>query len=83
MTAPAVKKLSVTDRYKLKELDWQQSQVVQPGRVMWCRGRKVLGYSDVKDLHRVMLIPSKADTACLSRADYADVMVWLAWSDRP
>lgn len=78
MTAPAAK-LSITDRYKLKELDWQRSQVVQPGKVMWCRGRKVLGYGKVEDLSRVTLIPSKADTVCLSAVDYADVMVWLAW----
>lgn len=76
MTAPRTT-LTVTDRYKLKELSWQQSDIVQLGRVMWCQGRKVLGFGKVEELSRVTLIPPGADTACLAPSDYADVQRWL------
>lgn len=44
--------LSVTDRCMLKALTLEQAQAVQPGRVMWCRGRKILGYGNVEDCPR-------------------------------
>jgi len=76
MTAPTVT-LSVTDRYRLKDLDWQESQIVQAGKVMFCRGRQVLGYAKVADLGRVSALPTGADTACVSAADYDDVRRWI------
>jgi hypothetical protein len=69
--------ISVTDRYILKELALQSAGAVTPGRVMWCRDRKVLGYGDVKDLGNVFKIPKGANTLCVSSADYADVREWL------
>jgi hypothetical protein len=76
MTAPTVT-LSVTDRCRLKDLEWQQSQIVQPGKVMFCKGRKVMGYTKVTDLARLSAIPTGADVACVSAADFEDVRRWL------
>jgi hypothetical protein len=76
MTAPATA-LSVTQRHRLLDLKWEKSQAVPPGRVMLCRGRKVLGYCGVLDLPRVHLIAAKADTVCLAAADFDDVKGWL------
>ncbi len=76
MTAPTAT-LTVTDRYRLKELAWEQSQVVPPGKVMWCRGRRVLGYCKLADLPRVSLIPPGATAACLSGTDFGDVRAWI------
>ncbi len=69
--------LGVTDRYRLKELTLQQAGTVPAGRVMWCRGRKVLGYNDVSQLGNIFAIPKGADTICVSAADFADVKEWL------
>jgi hypothetical protein len=69
--------LSVTDRYRLKELELQMTGTVPPGRVMWCRGRQVLGYNDVSQLGNVFAIPKGADTLCVSGADFDDVKAWL------
>lgn len=76
MTAPTVT-LSVTDRHILKGMTLEKSMAVQAGRLMWCHGRKILGYGNVLDLPRVMLIPKGTDTVCLSAADYDDVKGWL------
>jgi hypothetical protein len=69
--------LSITDRYRLKELEFEQSQVPTPGRVMFCRGRSILGYGDVVHLGEFLYVPKRTDTICLSAADYADVKVWI------
>lgn len=69
--------ISVTDRYRLKELILQQAGTVTPGRVMFCRDRKVLGYADVNDLANVFKIPKGANTVCVSVADFEDVKGWL------
>lgn len=70
--------LSVTDRYRLKEMTLERSGAMPPGRVMWCNGRKVLGYGNVADLPKVFEIPRGANTLCLSMEDYDDVREWLA-----
>jgi hypothetical protein len=69
--------LSITDRYRLKELTLEQSGTVPAGRVMWCRDRKVLGFGNVSDLPRIFGIPKGANRICLSAADFADVKEWL------
>lgn len=69
--------LSVTDRYKLKELQLERSGAVTPGRVMWCKGRKVLGYGDVTAIN-AMTIPKGATHLAVSAVDYDDVKGWLA-----
>jgi hypothetical protein len=69
--------ISVTDRYTLKELALQSAGAVTPGRVMWCRDRKVLGYGDVNDLANVFKIPKGANVLCVSMADYPDIREWL------
>jgi hypothetical protein len=63
--------LTVTDRYRLRELNPQSSAIVPAGRVMCCRGRKILGY---RDLAQVATLPRDTDTVCLSPADYRAVM---------
>jgi hypothetical protein len=69
--------ISVTDRYRLKELDLSLSATVPAGRVMFCRGRKVLGYGDVAEIANVLKIPRGADTICLAETDYHRVKAWL------
>lgn len=55
-------------RYRLRdELTLTPSQVCQPGRIMWWRGRKFLGAADLcKPLH----VPAGCDGAMLAAADY-------------
>lgn len=72
------KPLSVTDRQRFRELELQQAGTVPAGRVMFCRGRKVLDYADVADLVNVFNIPKGADTMCVSPADINDIKEWLA-----
>lgn len=50
MSAPTTK-LTVTQRYALKDLAWEKSQAVTPGRVMLCKGRKVVGYMLIRFRH--------------------------------
>lgn len=69
--------ISVTDRYRLKELALQQVGTVPTGRVMWCRDRKVMGFADIAELANVFSIPKGANTICVSPADFADVKEWL------
>ena len=77
MTAPAKKEFSPADRYRLRNLAWEKSGAVPPGRAMLCMGRKVVGYCDVADLANPVAIAKKANTVCLSAADFADVQEWL------
>ena len=76
MTTPTAT-LSVTNRYRLKDLDWQESEIVPPGKVMFCKGRKVMGYAKVQELGRFSAIPTGADVACVAAADFEDVKRWL------
>ena len=78
MAAPATKLTSVTQRYKIKDLKWERSSAIIGGRLMFCRGRKILGYGSVENLHRVALIPPGADTLVVSAADYDDLKAWIA-----
>jgi hypothetical protein len=73
---PAVN-LSITDRYKLKELTLTKSMAVTAGRVMYCRGRKILGYADVADLAQIFGIPRGTTEICVSSADFADIKEWI------
>ena len=65
------------DQTRLRQLKLEQSQVPGPGRVMFCRGRSILGYGDVSKLGDFLYIPKYADTICLSQADFDDVRGWL------
>jgi hypothetical protein len=69
--------LTVTDRYKLKEFALRQLMTVPAGRVMFCRGRKILGYADVTDLAKIFGIPRGTTEICVSSADYADIREWI------
>jgi len=76
MSAPGIK-LSVTQRYALKDMTLEKSQAIPAGRVMFCKGRKILAFGDVTDLIRARFIAPRADTLCLSAADYDDVKAWI------
>jgi hypothetical protein len=76
MSAPSTT-LGVTDRYTLKEFTLERSAGVIGGRLMWCRGRKIVGYGNVVDLPKIFAIPKGADTIVLSAADFDDVKAWL------
>jgi hypothetical protein len=76
MTAPATK-LSVTQRYRLRDLIFEKSAAVTPGRVMLCKGRKIVGFCNVADLANASAIAGRCNTLCLSVADYDDVREWL------
>jgi hypothetical protein len=65
------------DRTVFKELELQRTGTVTPGRVMFCRGRKILGYADVAALGNIFEIPKGADTLCVSLEDADDVKEWL------
>jgi hypothetical protein len=65
------------DRTVFKALELLQLGTVPAGRVMWCRGRKVLGYADVAGLGNIFEIPKGADTMCVSAADITEVKEWL------
>jgi hypothetical protein len=69
--------LTVTDRYKLKEFALKQLMTVPAGRVMYCRGRKILGYADVADLAQIFGIPRGTTEICVSSADFADIKEWI------
>jgi hypothetical protein len=69
--------LSITDRYRLKELTLTLSMAVPAGRVMFCQGRKILTYADVIDLAQIFSIPRGATEICVSAADYADIKNWI------
>jgi len=66
------------DRTVFKALTLLQLGTVPAGRVMWCRGRQVLGYNDVATLGNIFTIPKGADTLCVSATDFADIQAWLA-----
>lgn len=65
------------DQQRLRELKIHQSQIPPAGRVMFCRGREILGHGDVSKLGDFLYIPKRADTVCISAADFPDVREWL------
>ena len=67
---------SVTERYRWRELELQRTGTVPAGRVMFCQGRKILGYADVATLS-VVRIPKGADVMCVSLADADDIKEWI------
>jgi hypothetical protein len=69
--------LSITDRYRLKALTLTRSMAVPAGRVMFCKGRKILNYADVADLAQIFNIPKGTTEICISGADYADIKEWI------
>ena len=69
--------LTVTDRYKLKEFALKQLMTVPAGRVMFCRGRKILNFADVAVLANIFQIPKGATEICVSAADHADIKEWI------
>lgn len=65
------------DQMRLRSLRLERSSIPAPGRVMFCRGRKVLGHGDVGKLADFQYIPKGADTLCLSSADFDEVHGWI------
>lgn len=76
MTAPATP-FTKADQTQLRSLKFEQSAMPPAGRVMFWRGRKLLGYGEVSKLGDFMAIPKNADTVSVSAVDYPDVREWL------
>lgn len=74
MTLP---RLSNTDRWRFKDMKLEASQVLLPGKVMYCRGRKILGYDTIDKLGNVFAIPRDTDTLSVSKDDYPQVKEWI------
>lgn len=66
-----IPKLSVTDRYRLIELNPMPSQVCEPDKVLWLQGRKTIGYATVDKLAS---IPKLANGVMLPKAAYDELM---------
>jgi hypothetical protein len=47
------------------------------GRVIFCKGRSVLGYGDVEKLGDFLAIPKQADTVCVAHDDWSDLKNWM------
>lgn len=60
----------------MRELTFEQSQIPPAGRMMFRRGRRILGHGDVSKLGEFLCIPKDADTVCLAAADFDDVKNW-------
>lgn len=73
---PAVPFSKASEQTRLRFMKLESSMVPQPGRVMFCRGRKIIGYGDVGKLGDRGTIPDQADTICISAADFEDVRSW-------
>lgn len=65
------------DQNFFRSLKLEQSNVPGRGRVMFCRGRTILGYGDVSKLGDFLYIPKRTDTVCVSNADWPDVKGWM------
>jgi hypothetical protein len=65
------------DQTRLRQLKLERSQVLEAGRLMFCRGRSIIGYGHVGRLANFNYIPKNADTICLSPADFDDVREWI------
>lgn len=72
----ALPQLGVTDRYTFKALELQQSQVLHPGLVWFCRGRTVISKAALRSLN-VFAIPRTATAMCVATDDYEAVKEWL------
>lgn len=59
--------LSKSEFYKLRTLNLERCATVPEGSIMFCQNKKVLA---IRDLANFGNIPSAANTACLSLADY-------------
>lgn len=77
MTAPAAA-LTITQRYMLKDMKLERSGAVPPGRIMLCKGRKVLRCSDLNELeHPKRLQLEGVNTVCVAGDDFDDVKRWI------
>lgn len=65
--ASPLARLSVTDRYRVLDLKLMPSQVVPDGKLMWLRGRKIIGYGTTD---KIATVPREADGVMLSIADH-------------
>lgn len=74
---PAIPFARAADQVHLRSLKLERSQIPPAGRVMFCRGRKILGHGDVGKLGEFLYIPKGVDTLSLSAADYDDVKAWI------
>lgn len=73
---PSVSFAKAADQMRIRLLKLQRSAMPPPGRVMFWRGRKLLGHGDVAKLGDFLAIPKDADTVYASDADYDDLKAW-------
>lgn len=66
----------VPDQLRIRLLKLERSAMPQPGRVMFWRGRHIIGHGDVAKLGETRAIPKDADTISASDADYDDLKAW-------
>lgn len=64
-------RMSGTDRYRLRDLNPVASQVVPNGRLMWTRGRKIIGYGTIDN---IAVIPKEATGVMVSIEDHRQIM---------
>lgn len=65
-----MKPLTVTERYRLRDLKITQSTIVPKGKVIWWQGRKRLS---IDTFDRIKFIPSGADGVQVSVEDHAEL----------
>jgi hypothetical protein len=70
-------RLSMENRTKLKALTLEQSQILPPGKVWFCQGRKVLLKTNLGLIAVALVIPPGADTICVSAADHPQIKEWI------
>jgi hypothetical protein len=63
--------LSVTDRYRILDLNPMPSQVCEPNKVMRLSGRKIIGYSTID---KIASVPRNATGVMLPAAACAQLM---------
>jgi hypothetical protein len=68
---------TTADQTRLRQMKLENNPMPGAGRVMFCQGRKILGFGEVSKLADFLYIPKNADTLCLSPADFEDVRGWI------
>lgn len=69
-----MKPLTITDRYRLRELKITPSAMLPKGKVIWWQGRKRLQFGT---LDQVAIVPSGADGLSVSAEDHAELQAAL------
>ena len=63
--------------FKVKVLALGDPAQLPPGRVMLCKGRRIVGYCNVEELAQAKTIAARASNVCVSPLDWPDLEAWL------